>query len=45
MIDKECKDCSKFLTNDCQGLAQLDSEACQGMFRNKAKEVDVSGCC
>jgi len=45
MVDKKCKNCTQFLTNDCEGLVQFNSEAYQGMEQNKAREIDVSGCC
>lgn len=45
MVNKKCKKCSKFLTNDCRGLKQLNSETCQDFFDNKYDEVDISGCC
>jgi len=45
MVNEKCKNCSKFITNDCQGLSLLNKEACQNMLKNKEQEVDVSGCC
>ncbi|MFZ7102322.1 MAG: hypothetical protein ACOWWO_06630 [Peptococcaceae bacterium] len=45
MINAKCKGCTKFLTNDCRGLEELNPDTCAGLLKKQKKEVDVTGCC
>lgn len=45
MICNECKDCKKFITNDCPGSAEFNKSSCEGVLKKLTKETDVGGCC
>ena len=45
MVSSECRQCKKFLTNDCSGTAEFNEGACKEVMKKMKKEVDVSGCC
>ncbi|MDK2823317.1 MAG: hypothetical protein PWQ67_2199 [Clostridia bacterium] len=45
MVSNKCKKCTKFVTNDCKGLSQLNRESCEIMLRQRTQDIDVSGCC
>lgn len=45
MVCKECRDCKKFLTNDCPGSDVFNEAACNEVLEKKRQEIDVSGCC
>ncbi|MFZ5942733.1 MAG: hypothetical protein ACOYVD_01360 [Bacillota bacterium] len=45
MVDKKCKGCSKFLSNDCTGLGEVNASECRNKLSSQEKEVDVAGCC